>query len=42
LPPIDPLTLAGTTALVMLAAGTASIVPAFRAARLDPSKVLRF
>jgi len=37
----DPVTLAGTTALLLGAAGLASCVPAIRAARVDPAVSLR-
>jgi putative ABC transport system permease protein len=39
--PSDPLTLAATAALLLLVNVVASCVPAYRAARLDPMKVLR-
>jgi putative ABC transport system permease protein len=37
----DPLTLAAVAATLACVALIASVVPAFRAARLDPVKVLR-
>ena len=37
----DPLTLAAVAATLALAALMASLVPAYRAVRLDPVKVLR-
>ena len=37
----DPLTLASVAGLLALVALAASLVPAYRAARLDPLKVLR-
>jgi ABC-type antimicrobial peptide transport system permease subunit len=39
--PSDPLTMAGAGATLTLVALTASAVPAYRAVRLDPVKVLR-
>jgi putative ABC transport system permease protein len=39
--PGDPLTLAGVTALVLLVAGIAALVPATRAALVEPMRVLR-
>jgi ABC-type antimicrobial peptide transport system permease subunit len=39
--PSDPLTMAGAGATLTLVALTASAVPAYRAIRLDPAKVLR-
>lgn len=40
-PPADPLTLAGTTIVLALVAGTAALVPALRAIRVDPTEALR-
>jgi putative ABC transport system permease protein len=37
----DPLTLAGAGATLAVVALTASLVPAYRALRLDPAKVVR-
>ena len=39
--PSDPLTLAAVAAMLALVALMASLVPAYRALRLDPVKVLR-
>jgi putative ABC transport system permease protein len=39
--PADPLTLAATAAMLALAAAVASLVPAYRAARLDSMTVMR-
>jgi ABC-type lipoprotein release transport system permease subunit len=39
--PSDPLTLAAVVSLLALVALIASLVPAYRAARLDPIEVLR-
>jgi len=39
--PFDPLAWAGTTALLMIVAAIACCVPAWRAARVDPSITLR-
>ncbi len=39
--PLDPATYAGVLALILLVATTASLVPAWRAARVEPVKVLR-
>jgi putative ABC transport system permease protein len=39
--PSDPLTLAAAAALLLLVATAASLVPAYRACRLDPVEVLR-
>lgn len=39
--PFDPLAWAGTTALLMIVAGIACWVPAWRAARVEPSMTLR-
>jgi ABC-type lipoprotein release transport system permease subunit len=39
--PTDPLTLAGTVALLVLAAAAATLLPARRAARADPMEVMR-
>jgi putative ABC transport system permease protein len=39
--PGDPLTLAGVTTLVLLVAGIAALVPATRAALVEPMRVLR-
>ena len=39
--PIDPLSFGGTVALLLLAAITAALVPARRALRIDPIRVLR-
>jgi ABC-type antimicrobial peptide transport system permease subunit len=39
--PTDPLTMAGTSLLLMLVAALASWIPARRTARLDPADVLR-
>lgn len=41
LSPADPLTVAVATALLLLIAALAAIVPAFRAARVDPLSALR-
>ena len=37
----DPLTLAGVAGILVLVALAASLVPAYRASRVDPVKVLR-
>jgi ABC-type antimicrobial peptide transport system permease subunit len=37
----DPITLAGTCAIILLVALTASLVPALRAAKVDPAMALR-
>ena len=37
----DPITLSGVTAIVLIVAAIASLVPAIRGARLDPMRVLR-
>jgi putative ABC transport system permease protein len=37
----DPITLAGTCIIILLVALTASLVPAFRAAKVDPAIALR-
>jgi predicted permease len=37
----DPITLAGTSLIILLVALTASLVPAFRAAKVDPAIALR-
>jgi ABC-type antimicrobial peptide transport system permease subunit len=39
--PFDPLTLAGVTGLVTVVAVLAALLPAVRAARVDPMQVLR-
>ena len=39
--PLDPVTFAGVTAILLLVSLIASTVPAYRAARLDPMKTLR-
>ena len=39
--PNDPATLAGVTALITIVASAASLVPAFRATRVDPIVALR-
>jgi ABC-type lipoprotein release transport system permease subunit len=39
--PTDPLTLAGVTVIVISVAVLASLLPAVRAARLDPMQALR-
>jgi putative ABC transport system permease protein len=39
--PLDPLTLTGVVALVVVIAALAAFVPALRAARVDPMTVLR-
>ncbi len=39
--PFDPLTFAGTASLLLLVSVAASVVPAYRAARLDPIQTLR-
>jgi len=39
--PADPLTLVLTTAVLLLAAGIASVTPAWRAARVDPARILK-
>lgn len=39
--PIDPLTLVGVSAVLMLVSLLASAAPAYRAARLDPMRTLR-
>jgi putative ABC transport system permease protein len=39
--PADPLTFAGVTTLLLAVALTATAVPAWRAARVDPSASLR-
>jgi putative ABC transport system permease protein len=39
--PFDPITFAATSALLLLVSAAASIVPAFRAGRLDPMTTLR-
>jgi ABC-type lipoprotein release transport system permease subunit len=38
--PGDPLTLAATAAVLFLVAATASSIPAWRASRVDPARVL--
>jgi predicted permease len=42
LSPLDPIALGGAVGLLLLAAATASLVPALRAARVDPVKSLRW
>jgi putative ABC transport system permease protein len=37
----DPLTLAGTAMVLLIVAAAAAIVPAWRAARIDPATALR-
>ena len=39
--PTDPWTYAGVTVALLVTAGTASLLPAARAARLDPAQTLR-
>lgn len=39
--PLDPLTFAAVGALLVLVAGTATLMPALRAARVDPMRALR-
>ena len=39
--PFDPVALSAATAVVLGVAALASLMPAIRAARLDPAKVLR-
>jgi hypothetical protein len=39
--PADPLAMAGAAALIVLAAATAGLFPACRAARIDPVQALR-
>jgi ABC-type antimicrobial peptide transport system permease subunit len=39
--PSDPITLSGVTAIVLVVAMIASLLPAIRAARLDPMHALR-
>jgi putative ABC transport system permease protein len=39
--PNDPLTVAGVTLLLILIAALASLIPAYRAARVDPMVALR-
>jgi len=38
---LDPVTYAGVTCLILLVAALASLIPALRAARIEPVKVLR-
>jgi putative ABC transport system permease protein len=42
LSPLDPVALTGATGLLVLAAVAASLIPAFRAARVDPVRSLRW
>jgi len=39
--PLDPKTFAGVSALLILVAGTATLIPALQAARTDPLRALR-
>ena len=39
--PVDPLTLGGTAAILVLVAAIASFIPALRAARMDPVRILK-
>jgi ABC-type lipoprotein release transport system permease subunit len=39
--PLDPVTYAGVLLLILLVAAVASLVPAMRAARVEPTQVLR-
>jgi ABC-type lipoprotein release transport system permease subunit len=38
---VDPMTYAGVVGLILLVAAAASLIPAVRAARTEPVKVLR-